>query len=85
MLQAEMLRVNGGGIVHATTVNIEAESLIVDDLGEIIGDLHNVACSSVYSGVGGSSGSGIYSDITVYILLRSNRIFSINNFTPLHK
>lgn len=56
-LQAQTLRVQGGGLVHATHVNIHAHTLIVDDLGEIIGDLHSVTCSQG-AGFDGSSGSG---------------------------
>ena len=55
--QATTLRVQGGGIIHSTSVNIEAETLIVDDLGEIIGDLHSITCTEG-AGNGGSSGSG---------------------------
>jgi hypothetical protein len=39
-------------------VNVEAATLIVDDLGEIIGDLHNVACNILYRGKDGKAGSG---------------------------
>ncbi|WAR25690.1 hypothetical protein MAR_011394 [Mya arenaria] len=51
------LNIQGGGIVHAIHVNIEAQQLIVDDLGEIIGDFHNITCS-VGEGVQGTAGSG---------------------------
>jgi hypothetical protein len=47
--------VQGEGHVHAVQVNITAETLIVDDLGQIIGDLHSVSC---VVGDGFSSGSG---------------------------
>lgn len=45
----------GEGHVHAVQVNITAETLIVDDLGQIVGDLHSVSC---VVGDGFSSGSG---------------------------
>ncbi|WAR26294.1 hypothetical protein MAR_011998 [Mya arenaria] len=56
-IQANTMRVAGGGIVHAVHVNIGAQQLIVDDLGEIIGDFHSVSCSTG-NGVTGTSGSG---------------------------
>ncbi|KAH3816394.1 hypothetical protein DPMN_117910 [Dreissena polymorpha] len=55
--QADTLRVQGGGRIHAVHVDIRAQQLTVDDLGEIIGDLHTIACTTG-SGIAGSSGSG---------------------------
>lgn len=48
----------GGGHVHAVHVDITADTLIVDDLGKIIGDIHNAACSKGdgYSSSTGASG-----------------------------
>lgn len=54
----------GGGLVHSTHVNIEAETLIVDDLGVIKGDLHTITCSQG-SGYDGTVGSGMGSFIAV--------------------
>lgn len=53
-----MIRVKGGGVIHAVHVNIETENLIVDDLGEIIGDLHSITCDSSFSGTDGAAGTG---------------------------
>ncbi|XP_076091252.1 uncharacterized protein LOC143063127 [Mytilus galloprovincialis] len=57
---ANKLWVQGGGHVHAVHVDITADTLIVDDLGKIIGDIHNAACSKGdgYSSSTGGSGAG---------------------------
>ena len=47
----------GGGIIHAIHVDIQSTNLIVDDLGEIIGDVHELTCTSG-NGVAGTTGSG---------------------------
>ena len=47
----------GGGIIHAIYVDIQPTNLIVDDLGEIIGDIHELTCDTG-NGVAGSTGSG---------------------------
>ena len=48
----------GEGHVHAVQVNITAETLIVDDLGQIVGDLHSVSCvvGDGFSSASGASG-----------------------------
>ena len=51
------LRVKGGGKIHAIHVDIQSTNLIVDDLGEIIGDYHDLTCTSG-NGVAGTTGSG---------------------------
>lgn len=48
--QVDKMRVKGGGKVHSFLVNIEAGDLIVDDLGEITGDLHSVTCATGRTG-----------------------------------
>ena len=55
--QGTDLRVQGGGIIHAIHVDIQSTNLIVDDLGEIIGDYHELTCTSG-NGVAGTTGSG---------------------------
>ena len=47
----------GGGKIHAIFVDIQPVNLIVDDLGEIIGDYHDLTCA-VGNGFSGSTGSG---------------------------
>lgn len=64
-----MIRVKGGGVIHAVHVNIETEDLIVDDLGEIIGDLHSITCGSSFSGTDGAAGTG--NDISLWHTLRN--------------
>ena len=55
MLQANKLHVQGGGSVHAQIVNLYARQLIVDDLGQIKGDVVSSACTV---GNAGSAGAG---------------------------
>ena len=55
--QGADIRVQGGGIIHAIHVDIQSTNLIVDDLGEIIGDYHELTCTAG-NGVAGSTGSG---------------------------
>ena len=56
----------GGGIIHAIHVDIQSTNLRVDDLGEIIGDYHTLACDTG-NGVAGSTGSGLYVLISLRI------------------
>ena len=53
--KANKLWVQGGGHVHAVHVDMEAKDLIVDDLGLIVGDIHDAPCTT---GNGFSSTSG---------------------------
>ena len=48
----------GGGKIHAIHVDIQSTNLIVDDLGEVIGDYHTLTCA-VGNGIGGTTGSGM--------------------------
>ena len=45
LFQASNFHVHGLGRVHAIHLNITAAELTVDDLGQIIGDYHNISCS----------------------------------------
>ena len=65
------LRVQGGGKIHAIHVDIQSTNLIVDDLGEIIGDYHDLTCVSG-NGVAGTTGSG-----------KSNYIYSFRPYFNL--
>ncbi|KAK3576661.1 hypothetical protein CHS0354_004945 [Potamilus streckersoni] len=58
-IQADTIRVRGGGHVHAVHININSATLIVDDLGRIVGDFHSIPCitGDGYSG-SGASGAG---------------------------
>ena len=47
----------GGGKLHAIYVEIQSVNLTVDDLGEIIGDNHDLTCA-VGNGLSGTTGSG---------------------------
>lgn len=40
------MRVKGVGSVHAVKINIEAGNLVIDDLGEVIGDVHSIGCTT---------------------------------------
>ena len=57
----------GEGHVHAVQVNITAETLIVDDLGRIIGDLHDITCSkgNGFNANDGASGRQCYQVISL--------------------
>ncbi|XP_033745593.1 uncharacterized protein LOC117331107 [Pecten maximus] len=61
---ANNLWVKGGGHLHAVKVNIDADTMIVDDLGEVTGDVHTKSCTvgqgyQAYGGSGaGHGGSG---------------------------
>ena len=57
-MQADVLRVQGGGLIHSTHIDIQARILVVHDLGEIVGDLHTISCTSGYSGTSGTVGTG---------------------------
>jgi len=57
--QADKLWVQGGGLVHAVKVTIVAGTLVVDDLGQIVGDLHDISCPTG-TGFAGNGGSGKY-------------------------
>ena len=48
---------HGGGIIHAVHLNITVDNLVIDDLGTIVGDLHQIPCSEG-QGHGGSGPSG---------------------------
>lgn len=52
-----MLRIQGGGFVHAVHLNLTAGEMIVDDLGRVVGDTHSVPCVTG-EGVNGAGASG---------------------------
>ena len=76
-LQGNDIRVQGGGIIHAIHVDIQPVNLIVDDLGEIIGDYHERSCS-VGNGVAGSTGSG-----TVFLTAQARNVHYAIGITPV--
>ena len=41
-LQGTSIRVQGCGIIHAIHVVIESDNLVVDDLGRVVGDIHDL-------------------------------------------
>ncbi|KAL4226615.1 hypothetical protein ACF0H5_014598 [Mactra antiquata] len=57
-IKANKVRVKGGGSIHSAHVSITSNYLIVDDVGEIIGDVHSIPCEAEYSGVDGTIGTG---------------------------
>ena len=56
-LQGTSIRVQGGGIIHAIHVVIESDNLIVDDLGRVVGDIHDLPCDTG-NGIDGTTASG---------------------------
>lgn len=56
--------IKGGGHAHAVHVNITASTLTVDDLGRIVGDVHNILCAegTGFDGVGASGIKSILVD-----------------------
>ena len=56
--QVGTLNVKGGGILHAVHLDITADKMKVDDLGQVIGDTHSVTCSSGEGIVGSNGASG---------------------------
>ena len=56
-LQGTSIRVQGGGIIHAIHVVIESDNLVVDDLGRVVGDIHDLPCETG-NGVDGTTASG---------------------------
>ena len=42
--QANTLEIKGHGHMHAVYLNVTANTMVVDDLGLVIGDLHKNAC-----------------------------------------
>ena len=67
MLQVEHLNVHGGGTIHAVHLNITVVNLTVDDLGTIVGDLHQVPCTQGQ----GHDGLGASGDLTFFYLMKS--------------
>ena len=43
-LTVDMLRIQGGGHLHEIGMTINANKLIVDDLGRLVGDTHSIPC-----------------------------------------
>lgn len=68
-LSVQRLKVEGGGHLHTTRMEINADILIVDDLGKVVADVHEIPCededgagkdpSSSYGGSGMSSLPGV--------------------------
>lgn len=72
--QADTVHVYGQGHVHAVDVTITARNLIVDDLGELVGDLHSIACEGgIGSGSSGNGASGLLFTI-VYCVISDVKI-----------
>jgi len=75
--------VQGEGHVHAVQVNITAENLIVDDLGQIIGDLHDITCSkgNGFNANNGASGRQCYliisGELGLWCLIPLSTIFHL--------
>ncbi|XP_033640829.1 uncharacterized protein LOC117301055 [Asterias rubens] len=63
-LSVQRLKVEGGGHLHATRMEINADILIVDDLGRVVADVHEIPCEEEDgagkdpSGSYGGSGAG---------------------------
>ena len=58
------MHIEGLGHVHATHVHIEAGTLIVDDLGRLVGDEHDIPCTTG-QGTDGQGASGV---IYIYVI-----------------
>ena len=56
--QAGTLHVKGHGLIHAVNLTIEADTFIVDDLGRVVGDVHDATCT-LGEGFSGSGASGL--------------------------
>ena len=51
--------VRGKGLVHAVNVDIEAGTLVIDDLGIVRGDTHSITCTTGQGSPSSSGASGI--------------------------
>ena len=57
-LSVQRLRVEGGGHLHTTMMEINADTLIVDDLGRVVADVHDIPCDDADGA--GKAGTGSY-------------------------
>ena len=72
VFQVGDMKVQGGGLVHAVHMNIEASMLVVDDLGIIRGDTHGMTCTTG-QGYGGSSGASGQWNLEIHVVTELTR------------
>ena len=65
-MQANTLEVKGHGHIHAVHINLTANTMVVDDLGLVIGDRHDISC---VQGDGVTSASGASGNKTLLFCL----------------
>ena len=66
-LSVQRLKVEGGGHLHATRMEINADILIVDDLGRVVADVHEIPCEEEDGA--GKDPSGSYGGSGMFIVV----------------